>query len=444
MCVAISNSRDDNGEYYDVYGIEVNTKKGKEKVEMINKGIIPIKTNDRNLLDKFEDSYKRGNLKASVSPETYKDADIVIVDINLDVKNLENKPNINFDNFNSAILTLGQNVSQECLIIVETTVPPGTTEEIIYPTLLCELKKRFPSIKRINLAHSYERVMPGKNYLNSITNFWRVFSGIDDISAELCKSFLKTFIDYKNYPLSQLSNPRSSETAKILENSYRASNIAFINEWTIFAQEIGIDLYEILEAIKIRPTHNNIMKPGLGVGGYCLTKDPSMGEISAKQIYKKDSLKFPISLKALAINRSMPNNIINLIKNNSLDLKENLSILVLGLTYLADIDDIRSSPSIELIKRCESKNWIVDSHDPMISKNKKIKFQSKLNLPDPKDYDFIVLTVGHDYYKQLDWIKWLNGFNGILIDSNNILNNRILFKLKNLKIKILKVGRGDL
>ena len=116
--------------------------------------------------------------------------------------------------------------------------------------------------------------MPGKNYFDSIVNYWRVYAGIDDESAKKCEKFLKKIINTKDYPLTRLSDTTSSETAKVLENSYRAANIAFIEEWGRFAEDIGIDIFEIIESIRMRPTHSNIRQPGFGVGGYCLTKDP--------------------------------------------------------------------------------------------------------------------------------------------------------------------------
>ena len=129
--------------------------------------------------------------------------------------------------------------------------------------------------------------MPGKNYLDSIINYWRVFAGINDISADKCAEFLSKIINVKKYPLTRLSNTNESETGKLLENSYRAVNIAFIEEWGRFAEDIGLDLFNIIDAIKMRPSHNNIMQPGFGVGGYCLTKDPRFADLSVKQIFKK-------------------------------------------------------------------------------------------------------------------------------------------------------------
>ena len=114
--------------------------------------------------------------------------------------------------------------------------------------------------------------MPGKNYFDSIINYWRVYAGIDKKSADRCERFLSKIINIKDYPLSRLKNTISSECGKVLENSYRAVNIAFMEEWGRFAEDANIDIYEIVKSIRLRPTHQNIRQPGFGVGGYCLTK----------------------------------------------------------------------------------------------------------------------------------------------------------------------------
>ena len=117
------------------------------------------------------------------------------------------------------------------------------------------------------LSYSYERIMPGYNYYDSVVNNNRVFSGINQKSIIACKNFLAKVINVKKFPLSLLNSNTECEFSKILENSYRATNIALIDEWTKYSRIAKIDIYNVLDAIKKRDTHNNIMRPGLGVGG---------------------------------------------------------------------------------------------------------------------------------------------------------------------------------
>ena len=132
--------------------------------------------------------------------------------------------------------------------------------------------------------------MPGPDYVDSIENFYRVFSGLDKKSELKVEEFLRTIIRTDEYPLTKLENTNATEIAKVLENSYRAKNIAFMVEWSRFAEEAGVNLYEVIDAIKMRPTHSNMMYPGIGVGGYCLTKDPLLASWSKMEIFgsKKD------------------------------------------------------------------------------------------------------------------------------------------------------------
>src|SRR5205085_2799389 len=143
-------------------------------------------------------------------------------------------------------------------------VPPGTSGKIVKPLLEESLEKRGLPIDQLKEGHSYERVMPGPKYVDSIQNFYRVFSGVDEKSAAAAEAFLRTVIRTDEYPLTRLGNTHATEMAKVLENSYRAMNIAFMVEWSRFAEEAGVDIYEVVNAIRMRPTHKNIMLPGLG------------------------------------------------------------------------------------------------------------------------------------------------------------------------------------
>ena len=154
------------------------------------------------------------------------------------------------------------------------------------------------------MAHSYERVMPGANYVASVRNFWRVCSGINDEARNRVVKFLSEVIDTKNFPLTVLDRPIESETAKIVENSYRATILAFLNEWSVFSERNGVDLVKVLEAIKVRPTHSNIIFPGPGIGGYCLPKDGGLAVWAYKHLLGFEDDLFKITPLAININDS--------------------------------------------------------------------------------------------------------------------------------------------
>tara|TARA_Y100001968_G_C19440130_1_gene762033 strand:+ start:1034 stop:2425 length:1392 start_codon:yes stop_codon:yes gene_type:complete len=446
MSVAVANARDALNDLplYNVVGIDLPNEEGNEKVTKINEGSFPISCNDESLKAAYQNCLENGNLKASTNNEEFNDADIVIVDINLDVLIKGEDSEVDFSNLEGAIKTVSERIKSDTLVIIETTVPPGTTENIIYPILKNSFTKRYGIEYKPIVAHSYERVMPGPNYLSSITNFWRVYAGIDKYSSKKCREFLTTIINTKDFEMNELSSTTASELSKVLENSYRAANIAFIQEWGLFSQSIGINIFEVIEAIKIRPTHSNIRKPGIGVGGYCLTKDPLMGFVSSNQIFNKSSTSFPITSKSVEINSLMPRNTFDMCVNSLNCISSSTRVLILGISYRDQVGDTRYSASIQLARMFLEKNIKINTHDPMVlsSVPKEIGFLNK--LPHPSGYDAIIFTVSHLYYKELNLPAWLKDYKGIIIDSNNVLKAEDINNLTNMDLSIKVIGRGDL
>ena len=447
MGVAVANAKDKDSlsPLYDVVGIDLPNEEGRKKIKDINNGVFPISCNDKNLEKTYKSVISDGNFSASVDPKEYENADFLIIDINLDVSINGKASEIEFSNFKKAIETIGLRIKKDTLVIVETTVPPGTTEKIIMPILQEKFNQRFGKEFQPLLAHSYERVMPGPEYLSSIINFWRVYAGVNSISSKICKEFLSTIINTDKYPLSQLSSTTASELSKVLENSYRATNIAFIHEWGQFAEEIGVNLFEVTKAIKIRPTHSNICRPGLGVGGYCLTKDPLMGFVSSNQIFKNNKkINFPLSEKAVEINSNMPKHTFNVAMSNLKKKYTSAKILILGLSYRDQVGDTRYSASIELAKMFIKEGVSVTSHDPMIKEELPPELNFSSDLPKSSEFDAIIFTVAHNFYKELNLKEWLSGYEGFILDSNNILEENDIKILRMLKIIFKIVGRGDI
>lgn len=445
MSAAIANARNSNGEYYfDVIGIDLNSNLGNKRVNLVNSGIFPAKTTDQKLKDIFKDCVKRGNLKATHDDKFYSEADVIIVDIALDINFLDDNPKIDFERLKNAIRTISKRMKSDALIIIETTVPPGTCKNIIAPIILEEINKRGILLKKINLAHSYERVMPGKNYYDSIVNFWRVYSGINEQSSSLCFDFLSKIIDTKKYPLTRLDSTTASETAKLLENSYRAANIAFIHEWTVFAEKVGINLFEIINAIQVRPTHKNIRYPGLGIGGYCLTKDPSFTPAASKQIFDLD-LEFPFSKLSIKVANQMPIHTFKRVKEILKNLN-NKKILLCGASYRQDVADTRYSPTEILYKELLLTKANVEVHDPLVSYWEELSLETKTgDLPDASNYDLIIFCIPHSEYTSLNLSEWIKDKN-----KTKVLDAFMVFKTEQrkryisegLQIEAIGVSKG--
>jgi nucleotide sugar dehydrogenase len=439
MATLIASVKKKNYNYF-VTGIEQSSKRGREISQKINQGKLPFQIND--LLFKksfFHATRKEKNLICSNSIKDIKGSKIVIVSINCDLKT-RLKSNVDLDSFLISIKNIFLHIDPGALVIIESTIPPGTCEKKIVPIIKKVFKKRNIVNKKILLAYTYERVMPGNNYLDSIKNYWRVMSGINDESKKKCKKFLNQIINTKQYPLTELENIRDCELGKILENSYRSTNIAFIEEWARFAEKIDVDIYKVIESIRLRPTHSNIRHPGFGVGGYCLTKDPLFGVYAANNLWKLKNHKFPFSQLAMKINDKMPEITFDKIKKI---FKKNLNkkkILILGLSYKENVGDLRSSPSIYFCNKCIKQGIKIYWHDPFISKIQNKNIIKVKSLRKISEYDLVIFAVRHNFYKNFDFKKSLVK-DTIIFDANYVLNDYQLAKIKKNKIRFQSIGR---
>ncbi len=447
MSLVVCNSDEDE---YAVIGVDLES--NKHVIESINSGVFPIEASDPKIKEYFDNAIKKRNFIASYDSEAYKFADTIIVDINLDVQKLSNQNrelqsfNVDLNPFRSAIRTIGKNCKENALILVETTVPPGTCIKVVKPIIFEELRKRKLDTSKITIGHSYERVMPGPNYIDSIKNFFRVYSGIDKKSADKTENFLRSIISTKKYPLTRLGNTNATEIAKVLENSYRAMNIAFAVEWSRFAEESSVNLYEVIDAIRMRPTHSNLMYPGIGVGGYCLTKDPLLASW-ARINHFDGSENLDQSETGVKINDKMPIYAFEYMKRvfkiKNLDRKK---ILLLGVSYRSDVGDTRYSPVEPFYLKCLSEGAVIETNDPYVS------YWEELDLNVSKDlskqlknnWDIIVFSTAHKEFNSPDSIKDLSKIKGVMFfDPLGVLCEKDIKKLnKNNQVKVL--GRGDI
>ena len=441
MCVAVSLARKNfKSKKFNVIGVEQATERGKKIIEKINTGVFPFISNDKFLKSSIKKVVKKGILRATDSQEVYKKADVVIVSINCDLKKINGKYKINLTDFRKSIYQIANKVKKNTLIIIESTVPPGTCKKIVYEVFKKIFIKRKLDIKKINISHSFERVTPGKNYLNSIINNWRVYSGINKLSAKKCNKFLKSFINTKKYPLKELQDTESSELCKLMENSYRAVNIAFVEEWTKSANRLNVDLFEIIDAIKKRPTHNNLKDPGFGVGGYCLAKDPLMAKVGLKQLWNINQ-NFEFSEMAIRINRIMPLTTINRIKLFFKNNLKGIKILLLGITYKEDIADTRNSPSELFFKKMTSLGAKVVIHDPIVNYWEEINSNVHKKIPNINKFDAVVFAVKHKEYEKINFKNCKpKNKNFLLYDANNVLSSKQKKILKKLDLNFISAG----
>jgi UDP-N-acetyl-D-glucosamine dehydrogenase len=421
MAIAVAGARrSDSTPWFNVVGVDQPTAAGRERAEQVNRGELPLTALDPDLREALKLANHEGNLIATTEPGSYALADVTVVDINLDVD--RERRTIDFEPFRKAIKALGDWMRPGSLVLVETTVPPGTCRHLVMPTLRSGLQARGLPGDAILVAHSYERIMPGREYLRSIVELPRVYAADEELAALACRSFLEKVIHPERSRLTRLKSTIASETSKIVENSYRAVNIAFIDEWSRFAEAVGVDLYEVVDAIRTRPTHANIRRPGLGVGGYCLTKDPLMGEVAARQLFDLKVSEFPFSRLAVKVNEEMP---LRSVERLAYALGGSLAgreILVLGVSYRADIGDTRWSPSETLVRGIWERSGTVRAHDPLVRFWPELKMGIERALPTASGADAVVFAVDHEEYKQLDLRSWLGPCRPVLFDASRVLS----------------------
>jgi len=345
--------------------------------------------------------------------------------------------------FKAAIQSIGMNCRDDVLVLVETTVPPGTCDKIVKPIIEEELTKRGLDLDRYRLGHSYERVMPGPEYIDSIREFPRVYSGANEIAADAVEKFLNTIIDSSVCDLTRLEHTNATEMAKVLENSYRAINIAFAVEWSRFAEEAGVDLYAIVNAIRARPTHTNLMYPGIGVGGYCLTKDPLLASWARKSHFGSTS-DLEMSINGVSVNDQMPKFAFDRLVQVFGDVSDK-RVAFLGVSYRGDVGDTRFTPVEPLVKMVREAGAEIALHDPFVSywEEQRCNVESDLNAVLDSTTDLIVVSASHSQYKLESTIDKLMALNSALIyDTIGLFDKEQLLILQS-KHKVSVLGRGD-
>jgi len=449
MVAALITARcKDGSARFNVVGIDQKNVEGRDKVHLVSEGRSPFQTTDISIAEALRNGRWEGNLSATTDLDVLQSADVIVIDINLDVQSgttplssysIDPRKYLNF------VSEVGRRMREHALVVVETTVPPGFTEQEIRPVLERAFEQREMNPRDLRLVHSYERVMPGKNYLASINNYFRVYSGINDQSNCEAKKFFEGFINTKQFPLTKLGTPTASETAKVMENAFRSMNIAFIQEWTAFAHRAGIDLFSVIDAIRCRDTHKNIMSPGFGVGGYCLTKDALVAEWGAREYFSSE-IQLRFSVDALQVNHDMPKFTFDLMRNVLAEGAFEL-VALCGVSYLPDVADTRSSPALRFRELCDEIGLKTVLQDFMIdgeAANGLTVYKELESMP--SDIDVVILAQRHEKYQSLttNLLKEVFPQLKLLIDSNRVLPRDHLFQLRDEGIPIVAVGRGDL
>jgi len=358
---------------YKVYGVDIK----EEVVSLLKLGKSHIE--EKGLPSLLQQVINSNNLEVKIKP-VHADCYIITVP----TPNLESK-NADLSFIKNALKSIIPFLKKGNLIILESTVPPGTTVDFVLPILS---NAGFNVGVDIYLAYSPERILPG-NMLHELVHNPRTVGGINTASTKAAFDVYNIFVKGKI----TLTDSTTAEMVKLMENTYRDINIAIANEFSRICQKNGVDIYS---AIKLANQHPrvDILNPGPGVGGHCISVDPWFLINSAPE----ESI---LSKKARNINDSQPNFIIELVKKKMGPLN-NFKIGILGLAYKADVGDFRESPSLEIINILKKQCSLINSYDPF-SRKESIKGIKRFDTINEalKDVDIIIFLVPHKFFKKI-------------------------------------------
>jgi len=448
------------------------------KIPQLNRGQSPVKAEDPEVAPMISRCVlEKKNLVATYNSDCLKLADCVVVDVQCDYtkQDLGNMRTgkAEMSALEATMKTIGEKIPPECLTLIETTVAPGTTEFTAWPIMKKAFAARGIDSEPI-LAHSFERVMPGRHYVSSIRDFWRVCSGCNAEARKRVEKFLREVLNTEEYPLTVMDRPIESETTKIVENSYRATILAFLDEWSLFAERNGVDLTKVIKAIKVRPTHNNIIFPGPGIGGYCLPKDGGLGYWAYKHILGFNDDIFKITPMAIDINDTRGLHAATLTRDALRNMGRQVAganILLCGASYRQDVADTRYSGSEIILRRLTEMNAEMHVHDPYLEHWFELEKQDIYPAPGHswarffrnqddlvntcvqsdlaaalKDAQAIILAVPHEPYLKLDpdkIVEWA-GAPLAVIDCFGILDDDKIRRYFELGCEVKALGRGHI
>jgi UDP-N-acetyl-D-glucosamine dehydrogenase len=448
------------------------------KIPLFNRGLSPVSSEDPEvapMIDRCVNQKK--TLTATFTYDALKLADVLVVDVQCDFLKQElgnlRSGHADISALEQSFKVIGERIDPQCLVLIETTVPPGTTEYVAYPLIKKAFAKRGLKDEPM-LSHSFERVMPGKDYVKSVRDFWRVCSGVNRESREKVTQFLSEIVNVEKYPMTVLDKPVESETCKIVENSYRATILAFLNEWSLFSETNGVDLLKVIDAIKVRPTHNNIIFPGPGIGGYCLPKDGGLGLWAYKHLLGFENDIFKITPEAININDTRALHAAQLVRDALRNMGRIVAasqITLLGVSYREGVSDTRYSGSEIIVRKLTEMGAEIKAHDPYVqhwweiekqesypaagtSWSQFFRNQEQLEdfrmIPDLAEAlngsEAVVLAVRHKNYLELDPDQVVEMAGGPLavIDCFGILDDEKIERYFELGCEVKGLGRGHI
>lgn len=364
---------------FTVIGVDVKP----DRVAQINAGVSPIAGNEPGLAEMLGRVVREGRLRATVTYAELARADAVSVNVETPVDE-DHRPR--YEALKAVCRSLGPVLKDGALVIVESTIAPGTTDGLVRPLLEESSGRKVGD--SFYLGHCPERVMPGK-LLSNLRSLSRVCGGMSPETSEVMVALYRQIVQAEL----DIADCVTAELVKTAENAYRDVNIAFANEVALICEAVGGDVWKVRELVNKSPGRNMLL-PGAGVGGHCIPKDPWLLAYGAG-----DGVPVRLIPAARAVNDYMPLHVVDLVARALREVGTDLAgsrVAILGYSYLEDSDDIRNSPSGSLAARLRELGAEVAIHDPWVA-----GYGSDLDQT-TRGCDAVVLVVAHSAYRSLD------------------------------------------
>ena len=379
----------------------------RERVEMVNRGLCPIGGEEPGLAELLKDVVDDSLLSASTDMSSISDADLVVVCVDTPVGD-DKKPTLS--NLKGAVDAIASNMKGGALISIESTIPPGTMERMVIPSME-EVSGKRAGIDFF-VVHCPERVMPGR-LLANLREYKRVLGGLDETSLSKATYYYSTFVEDDIIPTTLVN----AEICKTGENAYRDVQIAFANEMALICEDLGADVFAVRDLINSCP-FRDMHIPGSGVGGYCLPKDSwlLLGNV------ENDVAK--IIRNARLVNEYMPSHLAGLAMkalNHVGIMDTGVKVAIMGLSFIRDSDDTRNSPALKVIEELPD-TFTVLVHDPYVTGYDGLEVSDNAAKV-LKDADCAIFVTDHSCYSRLDLDSILKDMRTpIIIDGRNIFD----------------------
>ena len=400
---------------FQVTGLQRKSKRSGWKIDYLNSGKSPFEGDEPGLDDLIARVVAKGSFKVTDDVEVLSDSDVILIDVQTPTDE-QHIPQ--YHSLKEVSEQIGQRIKKGTLVVVESTVAPGTTQNVVQKII--EEHSGFKGGEDFDLAFAYERVMPGK-LINNIVNLPRIVGGITPRGAERAVEIYSNIVKANVHTTDVLT----AEISKTIENSYRDVNIAFVNEMALVCESLGVNVYEIIELINELPSRN-LHIPGAGVGGHCLPKDTWLLRFGLNE-YGTHKMEPRFITLAREINNHMPIHMALLVEDalNSKGLAtHNANVTILGAAYLENSDDTRNTPAATLVSVLESKGAKITIHDPHVNEWEfgTHKIGQDLNKA-AQDADCLALVTRHREYIELDF-ESLKGLmrTPVIVDGRNVFD----------------------